>query len=831
LTINTWMGEPQSLGARLAVLATFAAVGVVEGGALAALQWRVLRSRLPRLRAGEWIGVTVAVAVAGWIAGMTPSLFVSHAPASVEPQLGTVLSLAAIAGGAAGLCFGAGQWFVLRRHAKQAHQWIRVHVPAWALAMSAIFLGASLPSPGSSGWFIALSGVAGGVVGGLLLGAVTGVVARGLTPWVDEQHWLLQGHVVVVTGANSGLGREIALGLARLGAAVILLCRRAVEGERVRQCILAAQPNADVSVVACDLSDFRSIRCAAAQLLSEWPRLDVLVHNAGATFPQRTLTADGVEATLAVYVVGPFLLTVLLRQRLESCRGRVITLTGIYQRKGRVDTSDLHFAHRPYDWLVANHQAQRGRWLFMAELARRAPELMTASVHPGAVLTGAQARLPRLARALVYTLARPGFVRPEVGAIPVLRLAAHPDLQHVTGRFFDRCHEATDVADPALAQAFWAACEDITGERWPSEEPPSIRSRRVVVTRYGGPEVLQIVEGVPPEPRAGEARVRILATGVSYADLLMREGVHPEAPRPPFTLGWDLVGVIDRLGAAVEGLALNQRVAALSITGGCADFICLPAEELVPVPTDVDLAEAAALVFNYVTAYQMLHRSARVRPGERVLIHGAAGGIGTALLQLGRLADLRMYGTARQPAHAVITNLGATPIDFERTNFVNEVRRATGDGVDVVFDGIGGTHVWRSFRALRRGGKVVAYGLTSTLSGGTLARGGRHRLRGVPIIGFFMIAARMVPGRRQVLLFSVQRLKRRRPDFFREDLTTLFELLREHRIAPIIAERVPLQDVRRAHQRLGSGSVSGKIILLCEERESAGTARSFGELA
>ena len=142
----------------------------------------------------------------------------------------------------------------------------------------------------------------------------------------------------------------------------------------------------------------------------------------------------------------------------------------------------------------------------------------------------------------------------------------------------------------------------MTGERWPSEEHPSIRSRRVVVTRYGGPEVLQIVEGVPPEPRSGEARVRILATGVSYADLLMREGVHPEAPRPPFTLGWDLVGVIDRLGAAVAGLALNQRVAALSITGGCADFICLPAEELVPVPADVDLAEAAALVFNYVTA-------------------------------------------------------------------------------------------------------------------------------------------------------------------------------------------------------------------------------------
>lgn len=128
------------------------------------------------------------------------------------------------------------------------------------------------------------------------------------------------------------------------------------------------------------------------------------------------------------------------------------------------------------------------------------------------------------------------------------------------------------------------------------------RSRRIVVTRYGGPEVLQVVEENPPEPKPGEARVRILAAGVSYADLLMREGVHPEAPRPPFTVGWDLVGVVNRVGPGVDGLVLNQRVAALAIAGGCADYICLPAHELVPVPPEIDIAEAAALVMNYVTA-------------------------------------------------------------------------------------------------------------------------------------------------------------------------------------------------------------------------------------
>lgn len=481
LAVNALFGEPQSIGGRLLVLAIFAAVGAVEGTALAGFQQRVLRERLPRLRAGEWVGVTVALAVAGWIVGMTPSLFINHgATAQEEPGLRVVLLVAAMAGAGAGFCFGAAQWFVLRRHAERAHRWIWIHVPAWALAMAAIFLGASWPAAASPGWFIAITGAMGGVLGGLLLGAVTGLVAGALQPWVDERRWSLRGKVCAVTGANSGIGQEVALGVARLGGTVLLLCRRPDEGDRVRRLILARRPGADVSVVPCDVGDFGSIRRAAARILADWQRLDVLVHNAGATFPRRTTTADGLEATLAIDVVGPFLLTALLRRRLEACRGRVIALTGIYQRKGRVEVSDLHFTRRPYDWLAANNQAQRGRWLFMSELARRAPGLMAAAVHPGAVLTGAHARLPRPVRVLIHTLARPGFVRPEVGAIPVLRLAAHPDLAGTTGRFFDRCHAAPDVADPALAQAFWAACEEMTGERQSGGREASLRARRAV---------------------------------------------------------------------------------------------------------------------------------------------------------------------------------------------------------------------------------------------------------------------------------------------------------------------------------------------------------------
>src|SRR5262245_31449892 len=187
---------------------------------------------------------------------------------------------------------------------------------------------------------------------------------------------------------------------------------------------------------------------------------------------------------------------------------------------------------------------------------------------------------------------------------------------------------------------------------------------------------------------------------------MMREGVHPETPRVPFTPGWDLVGAVDRLGEGVSGIEPGQIVAALPISGAYAEFVCLPPRELVPVPSGVDAGEAVCLVLNYVTAYQMLHRSAHVRPGQRVLIHGAAGGVGSALVQLGRVAGLEVYGTCSARGAPAVTDLGGIPIDYQHQDFVAEVHRLTGGGVDVVFDGIGGPHIWRSRKALRPGGTV-----------------------------------------------------------------------------------------------------------------------------
>jgi NADPH2:quinone reductase len=204
-----------------------------------------------------------------------------------------------------------------------------------------------------------------------------------------------------------------------------------------------------------------------------------------------------------------------------------------------------------------------------------------------------------------------------------------------------------------------------------------------------------------------------------------------------------------------------------------------------------------------------------------VLIHAAAGGVGTALLQLGRLAGLEMYGTASRRAHETVRSLGGVPIDYRAVDFVEEVCRLAPGGVDVVFDGIGGDHIWRSRKVLRAGGKVVAYGYTSTLPGGNLPGGWRRRLRGVErlrdlgTIGLAIAAAFFLPGRKRVLPYSIQWLKRRKPVWFRDDLSTLLRLLSEEKIKPIVAARFPLSEVRRAHESLGAGGVTGKIVLLC----------------
>jgi len=344
-----------------------------------------------------------------------------------------------------------------------------------------------------------------------------------------------------------------------------------------------------------------------------------------------------------------------------------------------------------------------------------------------------------------------------------------------------------------------------------------VKHTRIIVSHYGGPDAIQAVEEECPGPKAGEVCVRVLAAGVSLPDIMAREGIHPETPPLPFTPGWDLVGAVERLGDGVSGIELGQIVAAMPISGAYAEFVCLQQRELVPVPSGLDAAEAVSLILNYVTAYQMLYRSAKARPGQRVLIHGASGGVGTALLQLGRLVGLEMYGTCSSRGASTVSDLGGIPIDYQHQDFVTEIHRLTGEGVDVVFDSIGGAHIWRSRKALRPGGRVVAYGLTGSLRGGRLASGrsgGRHRFRAIAVFGLYIAGSWLLPGRKRVVPYSIQTLKRLKPGLFRQDLITLLDLLQQQKIKPLVAQRFPLAEARQAQELLGRGGVIGKIVLV-----------------
>src|SRR5262245_37690187 len=237
------------------------------------------------------------------------------------------------------------------------------------------------------------------------------------------------------------------------------------------------------------------------------------------------------------------------------------------------------------------------------------------------------------------------------------------------------------------------------------------RNRVVQIRRFGGPDGLEMVDAPMPTARRGEVRVRVLASSVEYTDVLIRRHLYPQTMRrgPPFVMGYAVVGEIDQLGDGVSGLQVGDLVADMTVVGSNAAYRTLRADRLTRVPARVDAAEAATLILSWTTAYQLLHRAARVQRGQRVLVQGAAGVVGQALLVLGRMAGLELWGTARAEHAPLVRELGATPIDYQREDFT----RVLPGGFDVVFDGIGEDGYRRSFAALRHGGLLCAYGYTA----------------------------------------------------------------------------------------------------------------------
>jgi NADPH2:quinone reductase len=343
--------------------------------------------------------------------------------------------------------------------------------------------------------------------------------------------------------------------------------------------------------------------------------------------------------------------------------------------------------------------------------------------------------------------------------------------------------------------------------------------KRVVVDQFGGPEVLRVVEVDDPQPGPGEVRVRVLAAGVSFTDALIRAGTYVGGPTPPFTPGYELVGVVEQLGPGCSRLRPGDRIGALTVWGADAERVCVPERYAVDVPEDLDPAEVVSLVFPYMTAYQMLHRTARVQRGETVLVHGAAGRVGTAALELAGLAGLRVFGTASAGDLAAVQRLGAVAIDYRKEDFVARVHELTDGGVDVVLDGIGGAVSLRSFCTLRvgdqvtgdPGGRLILMGNYNTLVKGR--KSWRGWLRWWPATVLVWLWGTLSPGRR-VMGYRVQQLRLDHQDWFREDFRALLDLLRRGKIHPVVAERLPLSEVRRAHEMLESSAAKGKLILV-----------------
>jgi NADPH2:quinone reductase len=333
-------------------------------------------------------------------------------------------------------------------------------------------------------------------------------------------------------------------------------------------------------------------------------------------------------------------------------------------------------------------------------------------------------------------------------------------------------------------------------------------NRVVQIRRFGGPDGLEVTDAPLPDAGRGEVRVRVLASGLEYTDVVIRRHLYAQTMRlrPPFVMGYDLVGEIDQLGNGVSGFQLGDRVADMTVIGSNAAYRTLLAEDLTLVPVGVDAAEAAAVILSWTTAYQLLHRAARVQKGQRVLVQGAAGAVGQALLVLGKMAGLELWGTARGRHAALILELGARPIDYQREDFT----RVLPDGFDIVFDGVGEDDFRRSFVALRPGGLLCAYGYSANV------QAERHLpslLTWIARVYLWRQVRSWLPGGKRVYLYSINLMRTRHPAWFRKDLERLFGLLAGGAIRPRVAERISFDEVPEAHRRLEAGGLEGKLVL------------------
>lgn len=325
------------------------------------------------------------------------------------------------------------------------------------------------------------------------------------------------------------------------------------------------------------------------------------------------------------------------------------------------------------------------------------------------------------------------------------------------------------------------------------------------------PEGLQLRHGAVPTAGPGQVVVRMEATGVSFAEQQMRRGRYYDQPPFPFVPGYDLVGTVLTAGAGVEPGLVGTRVAALVKVGGWASHVLLDAADTVPVPEGIGAAEAEAMVVNGATAWQMLHRTAHVRAGQTVLVLGANGGVGSVLVELARVAGVKVIGTASVRHHEALRERGVVPVDYRAGDVAAQVRKLAPGGVDAVFDHVGGRGIVGSWRLLAPGGTLVAYGSASTLNDE-----GSKQMPVLKLLGRVWLWNALPNGRRAYFfnLWAGKALARNRfRARLRADLTEVFGALERGDVTARVAARLPLERAAEAMRLAESGTVAGKVVL------------------
>lgn len=331
----------------------------------------------------------------------------------------------------------------------------------------------------------------------------------------------------------------------------------------------------------------------------------------------------------------------------------------------------------------------------------------------------------------------------------------------------------------------------------------TVKYKHIVVVKRGPPENLRIEECDLRKPAAKEVRIKVLACAVCQPDVQNRYGHSPFAPKVPYEPGCAMVGVVDEVGPRVWHTAPGARVAAYPTFGGYAEYLYLPESRLVSVPSSLDPVELAPVVLNYLTAYQVLHRRAKVKAGDKVLIIGASGGCGTAFLDLGRLAGLKMYGIASDSKSSILTQFGAIPIDYRKQDFVTVICQTEPEGLDFIFDGMGGDYINRAFPLLRRGGVLVEYGNPGSF-------------RGVLRLAAKVLFRKLLPNGKELRGYGAGFVLFYRKPFL-EDWAILFRLLAEGKIRPVISGRFPLLEGANANALLEGGQIVGNLVLVAPE--------------